>query len=79
MRKESIGIQKYYFSVDMNYAECESLYRQQIKFLLVTDHQGKRIQLPKQNMQKFVTASGIKGNFELQVDKNHKMLSISLV
>ncbi len=79
MRKETVVIQKYYFSVDMNYAECESLYRHQIKFLLVSDHQGRRIQLPKQNMQKFVTASGIKGNFELQIDKNHKILSISLI
>ena len=63
----------------MSYAECEKLYRHELKFLVVTDTQGKRIQLPKQNMQKFITQAGLHGNFELIIDRNHKILSIHLI
>ena len=64
------------FSVNMSYAECEDMYRHQIKYLVVTDEHGLRIQLPKQNMQKFVTPAGLKGIFVLEIDQNHKIMSI---
>ncbi len=69
----------HYFSVSLSYLECEALYQQQIKFLMVQDIQGKRIQLPKQNMKKFITPQGIQGHFELIVDQNHKLVSINLL
>lgn len=66
----------FYFSANLNYAECEELYRQHIRFIIVTERQGKRIQLPKHNMQKFITPQGIVGNFEMRVDHNNKILKI---
>jgi len=66
----------YYFTAKLSYAECEDLYRDQIKFIVVTEVGGKRIQLPKHNMQRFITPQGIKGSFEMIVDHKHKILSI---
>lgn len=69
--------QQYFFSVNMSYAQCQDLYRHHVKYLVVQSNTGKRIQLPKQNMQKFVTPIGIKGRFALVVDKNNKIIEIS--
>ena len=69
----------HHFSVSLSYASCEDLYRQQIKFLLVTSAQGLRIRLPKQNMQRFITPLGLQGQFELIVDQNNKIISIKRV
>jgi hypothetical protein len=67
---------KYYFSVSMNYVECEELYRQQIKYLIVTSIEGKRIRLPKHNMQKFISPKGLQGSFELEINKENKLVKI---
>ena len=69
----------HYFSVAMTYGKCEDLYRQHIKFIIVTSSEGKRIQLPKANMQKFITPLGLNGNFQLIVDHNNKIVSIDLI
>lgn len=66
----------YYFTAKLSYAECEDLYRDQIKYIVVTEAGGKRIQLPKHNMQRFITPLGIKGSFEMIVDDKHKIVSI---
>lgn len=69
--------QRYLFSVNMSYAQCQDLYVPHVKYLVVQSSIGKRIQLPKQNMQKFVTPIGIKGNFALIVDENNKIIEIN--
>lgn len=75
----NIGQRVHYFSVEMTYAKCEDLYRQHIKFLLVTSTEGKRIQLPKANLQKFITPLGLHGNFQLLVDRNNKIISLNYI
>lgn len=70
------GKKVHYFSASMTYAKCEDLYRQHIKFIVVTSSEGKRIQLPKANLQKFITPLGLNGNFKLIVDDNNKIISI---
>ncbi|MFT6270066.1 MAG: hypothetical protein ACJAVV_002894 [Alphaproteobacteria bacterium] len=77
VKKTTKDQKSHYFSVSMSYAECEDLYRHQIKYLLVTDIEGKRIQLPKQNMQKFISPSGLQGSYQLIVDQSNKIISIN--
>ncbi|MFT4653490.1 MAG: hypothetical protein ACJA0G_002197 [Kangiellaceae bacterium] len=77
VNKTSKDQKVHYFSVGMNYAQCEDLYRHQIKYLLVTTIEGTRIQLPKQNMQKFITARGLQGSYQLIVDQNNKIVTIN--
>lgn len=78
-KKINSAQQSHYFSVSMNYAKCEDLYRHQIKFLVVTSHDGKRIRLPKENMQKFITPAGLQGQYHLIIDQNNKIVSIESV
>ena len=70
---------QFFFTAKLSYAECEDLYRDQIKYIIVTDLEGKRIRLPKINMQKFITPQGIVGQFVLEVDHNNKIQSIKRV
>jgi hypothetical protein len=67
------------FSVNLTYSQCEELYLQAVKYLIVTSIDGKRIQLPKQNMSKFLTPSGLKGHFKMEIDDKHKIVSIDLI
>lgn len=77
MTKNTTNKQKaHYFSIAMTYAKCEELYRQHIKFIIVTSSEGKRIQLPKANLQKFITPLGLNGNFRLLIDHNNKIINI---
>ena len=69
----------YHFSINLSYAECEDLYKHQIRYIVVTELGGKRIQLPKHNLQKFVTPKGIIGIFELIVDQNQKITNIKQI
>jgi hypothetical protein len=73
------GQKAHYFSIAMTYAKCEDMYRQHIKFIIVTSSEGKRIQLPKANLQKFITPLGLNGNFRLLVDQNNKIVNIEQV
>ncbi len=70
---------QFFFTAKLSYAECADLYRDQIKYLIVTDSEGKRIRLPKINMQKFITPQGIVGQFALEVDHKHKIKSIKRI
>lgn len=67
----------HYFSVSMNYTECEEIYLSHVKYLVVTDSKGKRIQMPKENLKKFVTHAGLHGNFAMKIDENNKIVNIN--
>ncbi len=69
----------YYFSASLSYADCEELYLSHIKSVIVTSDDGKRIQLPKEHLKRFITPSGIKGRFRVETDRNHKIKSINLL
>lgn len=63
----------YFFSVNMPYSECESLYLGQVKYVVVTADSGLRIQVPSVNIRKFVDTRGLVGRFRLSVDTNNKI------
>lgn len=65
--------------MNMNYGQCEDLYRQHIKYVVVTSTTGKRIQLAKNNLQKYISPAGLSGNFQLITDANNKMISINKI
>ena len=67
----------YYFSVNMSYAECASLYDGKVKYAVVTDNSGCRLQLLKKHLQCFITPSGIRGQFRLEVDERNNFKTIS--
>lgn len=70
-------MKKYVFDVHMSYAQCEDLYIQQIKYVVVHTYEGKTLRLPKENLKRFLLADGINGRFELVCDANNKLVSLS--
>lgn len=66
----------YMFDVNMSYAECEDLYAQQIRFVVVQTHSGERVRLPKENFQRFLLPTGIHGRFELRVNAQNKIVHL---
>lgn len=64
----------YTFDIKMPYAECVDLYAQQIRFVIVQAHTGEKVQLPKENLQKFLVPTGIHGRFELKVNSYNKIV-----
>lgn len=60
----------------MNYAQCQDLYLTDIKYIVVEDKDGKRLQLLKKHILKFLTPSGIFGVFKLIVDQNNNFKTL---
>jgi hypothetical protein len=67
---------EYYFSINLTYEQFLPYYRGQAQALVVTSLDGQRIQFPAMHMRKFLTPSGIQGNFCLQT-KNNKFSSLT--
>ncbi len=66
----------YYFSLALNYEECRALYSPKYNAVVVTEEQGKRIQIPAKNLRPFVSQTGIRGRFRIQVNNERKLLSL---
>jgi hypothetical protein len=60
----------------MSYAECQDMYQQQIRYVVVHTHLGKTVRLPKENLRPFLLPDGIYGQFELITDANNKIKSL---
>jgi hypothetical protein len=67
---------RYLFEIGMTYAECQDMYLQQIRYVVVRSHLGKTVRLPKENLRPFLLPSGIHGRFELITDDNNKIKSL---
>jgi len=73
------AMKSYFFTINMNYAECDTLYHNTIRYVVVQDNQGKNIQLKKSHVLKFLTPQGIKGNFRLDVDENNSFKDLKRI
>ena len=66
-------MQTYYFTLSLKYDLCERLYTPGTDKVIMTAENGKRIQLPVQNLRPHVSTNGIKGRFRLIIDENNKI------
>ncbi|MFC4699472.1 DUF2835 family protein [Glaciecola siphonariae] len=66
----------YTFTLNMPYAECQDLYAEQIRFVIVRAHTGEKLQLPKENLKRFLLPNGLVGHFELKVNAQNKIISL---
>ncbi len=72
-------MQTYYFTLSLKYDLCERLYLPGINTVIMTAENGKRIQLPVQNLRAHVRPNGIKGRFRLIIDENNKIKSFEIM
>ena len=69
----------YYFSVSLTYEECRVLYLPKNNAVVVIEERGKRIQIPAKNLRPFISQTGLRGRFRLQVSEDKKLLSLDRV
>ncbi|WP_338292424.1 DUF2835 family protein [Planctobacterium marinum] len=72
-------MKSYFFSLNINYLDCENLYLPQLNTCMMTSDSGERVQLPTKNLRPFVTKTGIQGRFRLLVDENNKIKSFEKI
>ncbi|MDP5040417.1 MAG: DUF2835 domain-containing protein [Paraglaciecola sp.] len=68
-------MQTYYFSIKASYDECLKLYQPGNNAVVIIDEQGTKIQIPIKNLRPFVSPTGIRGRFRLQVSGANKLVS----
>ncbi|WP_395343095.1 DUF2835 family protein [Ningiella sp. W23] len=64
------------FSISMSYIECQDMYADQIKYVIVTADSGERVQLPKENLRRFLLPTGIHGRFAMEVNSKNKLIRL---
>jgi hypothetical protein len=64
------------FYLHLSPAECRQYYEGFYKSIQVVAQTGQRIQFPAEHIRTFVTANGIDGLFELELEANNKFRSL---
>ena len=71
-------IMKYYFSIRMTPEEFLPYYQGRAQTIIVTSHQGVRLNFPAMHLRSFLRSDGINGSFCLHTE-NNKFLSLTKV
>lgn len=69
----------YHFSLRLPYSECLGFYEGSIRYVIVTDDNGKRIRLGTHHLRPFITNQGIHGYFRMFVNQNSAIERIERV
>lgn len=67
------------FHLDIPAQAYLKYYRGEAKNVLVTTHEGVRVQFSAHLLRPYVTRDGIKGEFCLRYDEHHKLIGLSKV
>lgn len=67
-------MQKMTFSLSISPELYERYYRGSAKAVIVTTDDGRKLQFPAGNLQKYITHDGIHGRFEITFDQNNKII-----
>jgi len=70
-------MQKIRFHLDISPQQYLSYYKGEAKFVHVQTGQGRTLNFPASELQRFVTASGIQGKFEIEFNEQYKLLSLN--
>lgn len=60
------------FRLNMTFNECQQYYQGDFTAIQVVAHTGQTVQFPAEHIRSFVTASGVQGVFEMEVDQFNK-------
>lgn len=69
---------KYYFSMQMTTQEFLPYYQGKADTVVVTSHQGLKLQFPAMHLRPYLTRAGIYGTFCLHTE-NNKFLSLKKI
>lgn len=68
-------LNSYFFSLDVSYTECQSLYSGLFYDVVLTSENGTRVQVPINLLKKHIDSRGIFGRFRLLTDQNNKAVA----
>lgn len=64
------------FRIELSTRECREFYQGLFTTIQVRTEAGLSLRLSAQHVRHFMTASGVSGIFELQIDENNKFISL---
>ena len=70
---------KMYFTLDISAEKLQSYYSGSAKFVHVQAEDGRSLQFPISELQKFVSHSGVQGRFEILFDDQYKLVSLKRI
>ena len=64
------------FYINVSNEEFLRIYQGSANALLVRAEDGRRIQIPANNFRKFVTAAGLQGHFEMELNRDNRLVNL---
>jgi len=68
-----------HFTMKLSRDEAMKYYQGTAKAVIVTAHNGQRIQFPAQHIRSFIDHLGVNGVFKIEFDANNKLLGLKRV
>ncbi|MBK1721351.1 DUF2835 domain-containing protein [Thiocystis violacea] len=69
-------MQRFYFSLSISAPEYLKYYQGAAGRVIVRASDGRSLSIPAANLRRFVTTEGVRGQFCLTVDDNHRLVSL---
>lgn len=70
---------KFEFNLSLPAEKVQQIYGGQARYILVYTDDGLSVQLPANNFRRYVTAQGIQGRFEVEVNDNNKIVRLAAI
>ncbi|WP_237716301.1 DUF2835 family protein [Catenovulum agarivorans] len=68
-------LNSYFFTLDVSYTECQSLYSGSFYDVVLIAENGVRVQVPINLLKQHINSRGIFGRFRLLTDQNNKAIA----
>lgn len=72
-------MRRYYFNISLCSEQCRQYYSGDIRYVIVTDDKGERIQLKFKHFLPFISSYGIRGRFRLTLDENFAFVTLEKI
>ena len=67
------------FKLNLTYAQYLAVYQGMAKTVSALTDDGRRIQFPAGNIQRYLTKTGIQGHFEMELTPQNKFVTITRI
>lgn len=67
------------FSLNISSQDMMKYYRGDANVIATTSDQGLKLQLPVINFRQYITDIGLNGHFEMELDENNKLLTLTKI
>jgi len=67
------------FKLNLSYDQFLAVYQGMAKAVSVVADDGRRIQFPAGNVQRYLTKTGIQGYFEMELSPQNKLIKLTRI